>query len=503
RTFSRRHGVTLGTCIQGAWALLLRHHSGEDDVVFGCTVSGRPASLPGVEEMVGLFINTLPVRVRVPRGKAVGEWLRELQEWLVEMRQYDYTPLVEVQRWGQVPRGTPLFETLAVVENYPVDAAIGTRAALEIRDVKGLELDTFPLTLIAETHEEVALHLFHDERRIDGADAERMLGHLRTLLTRLVEDAGRPVVELSPLDDQRLVAYASGKVDRQALPLPGGASRGEGFVPPRTDTERRLAELWAGTLGVERVGVTDSFFELGGHSLLATRLVSRIRSAFAVELPLRALFDSPTLEALARRVEASPRRAARLPAPPPLVRRPEGEVPLSFAQQRLWFLDRLQPGSAAYNMPYAVRLTGALEVAALERGLAEILQRHEVLRTTFGEAQGRPVARVEARGAVALGRVELSGLPAEAREAEVHRLAEREAREPFSLAHGPLVRTTLLRLAPDEHVLLLTMHHIVTDGWSMGIFVRELAALYGAASRGEPSPLAELPVQYADYARWQ
>ncbi|MFY0523095.1 amino acid adenylation domain-containing protein [Archangium gephyra] len=201
QAFSRRHQLTLGTCLQGAWALLLRHHSGEDDVVFGNTLSGRPATLPGVEELVGLFINTLPVRVRVPRGQPVGEWLRELQSWLLEMRQHDYTPLVEVQRCSEVPLGTPLFETLAVVENYPVDAALGKGSELEIRDVRGHELDSFPLTLIVDTHQGLSLHLFHDERRIDAADAARMLGHLKVLLARMVESAERPVAELSPLDE--------------------------------------------------------------------------------------------------------------------------------------------------------------------------------------------------------------------------------------------------------------------------------------------------------------
>ena len=997
---SRRHEVTLSTCLLGAWALLLRHHTGEDDVVFGNTVSGRPATLPGVEETVGMFINTLPVRARVPRGESVGEWLRALQGWLLELRQHDYSPLVEVQRWSEVPIGTPLFETLVVVENLRVGAALGTSAAgLEIRDPRSYELDSFPLALIVDPQRGLGLHLFHDERRIDGADAERLLAHFQRLLVGLTESGERPVAELSPLDeaergrvlrewnatavergagvglaalfeaqvartpeapavvmgaarltfreldaranqvahrlrrmgvgpdvrvglcversvelvvglwgilkaggayvpldpgypperlrymledsgagvvvtaggaaeglvgpgqrllrldgeaealraesespvsggagpehlayaiytsgstgrpkavmvrqgavanlvealhravyaplgtgrrvsvngsvsfdtsvkqlfqvlrghaldvtpepvrfdgdalreyleqqrvdvfdctpsqlqllvetgwleeaprpvtlliggeaisetlwrrlgaspvvkafnvygptectvdatvcpitpererpvlgrpidnvrlyvldrhgqpvgvgvagelyiggaglargylgrpdataerfvpdsfsgepgarlyrtgdrarwladgtveflgrvdfqvklrghrielgevetalreqpsvreavalvreygpgDQRLMAYVvasesvdgaelrsalktrlpepmvpaavvvlpafpltpSGKVDRKALPLPGVAPRSEGFVAPRTEAERRLAELWTRTLGVERVGVTDSFFELGGHSLLATQLVSRVRGTFGVELPLRAVFEAPTLEALARRVEEAPRLATGAGAPPPLVARPGEEPVLGFAQQRLWFLDRLQPGSAAYNIPYAVRLTGALDVQALERGLETIVQRHEVLRTTFGEHEGQPVARVVERARVEFGRVELSGLSAEAREAEVLRRAREEARRPFVLSEGPLLRTLLLRLGETEHVLLLTMHHIVTDGWSTGIFVRELAALYGAFSRGAPSPLAELPLRYADYARWQ
>ncbi|HEX8821363.1 MAG TPA: amino acid adenylation domain-containing protein, partial [Archangium sp.] len=200
--FSRRHKVTLSTCLLGAWALLLRHHTGQDDVVFGNTVSGRPATLPGVEETVGMFINTLPVRARIPRGVSVGEWLRTLQDWLLEMRQHDYSPLVEVQRWSEVPLGTPLFETLVVVENLRADAALGTSAGgLELRDPRGYESDSFPLVLIVNPQEGVALHLFHDERRIDVADAERLLARLQRLLMGLAESAERPVVEVSPLDE--------------------------------------------------------------------------------------------------------------------------------------------------------------------------------------------------------------------------------------------------------------------------------------------------------------
>ncbi|WP_052517558.1 amino acid adenylation domain-containing protein [Archangium violaceum] len=1016
---ARRQKVTLSTCLLGAWALLLRHHGGEDDVVFGNTVSGRPATLPGVEETIGMFINTLPVRARVSRGKPVGEWLRELQGWLLEMRQHDYSPLVEVRRWSEVPHGTPLFETLVVVENLQVggslEGELGNGTGLEMRDLRSFELDSFPLALIVDPHQGLGLHLFHDERRIDGEDAQRLLEHFQRLLVGLAESAERLVEELSPLSeeerqrvlrewnatavareagaglaalleaqvartpevpavvmgpawltfreldaranqvahrlrrmgvgpdvrvglcverslelvvglwgilkaggayvpldpgypierlrymledsgagvvvtageaagglvgpgqrllrldaeaeslrgeaetpvlggagpehlayaiytsgstgrpkavmvrqgavanlvealhgavyaglepgrrvsvngsvsfdtsvkqlfqvlrghtldvtpehvrfdgaelrdylerqrvevldctpsqlqllvemgwleeaarpvtvlvggeaisetlwrrlgasravkafnvygptectvdatvcpitleqarpvlgkpienvrlyvldrhgrpvgvgvagelyiggaglargylgrpdataerfvpdafsgdpgarlyrtgdrarwladgsveflgrvdfqvklrghrielgeveaalreqpevreavavvreygpgDQRLVAYVvpisprppgegrgegatgpgldltelrarlrqrlpepmvpaaivelsafpltpSGKVDRKALPLPGATGGSKDFIPPRTDTEQRLAELWKRTLGVERVGVTDSFFELGGHSLLATQLVSRVRSAFEVELPLRAVFEQPTLEGMSRAVERAPRLATGASAPPPFVARSGTEQTLlSFAQQRLWFLDRLQPGSAAYNIPYAVRLTGELDLQALERGMESILQRHEVLRTVFGEDDGKPVARIAERMPVPLEQEDLSLLPEPEREAEIHRYAKRDARTSFVLAEGPLLRTTLLRLSESEHVLLLTMHHIITDGWSTGIFVKELAALYGAFARGEPDPLGRLPLQYADYAAWQ
>jgi amino acid adenylation domain-containing protein/non-ribosomal peptide synthase protein (TIGR01720 family) len=995
--FARQHGLTLNTVLQGAWALLLGHHAGTRDVVFGTTVSGRPPELPGVEGMVGLFINTLPVRVKLPSDEPLVPWLQRLQAWLLELRQHEHAPLVKVRRWSEVPAGTPLFESLVIFENYPVDAALTAKLpSLEVREVRSLESDHHPWTLISSPGRELPLHLAYDGARFDAEHVERLLGQLRHLLESMVARPEQRLGELSPVDaaerhrllkewsgvgvapakgtllhrlferwavetpeaealvfgqerltygevearanqlahhlrgllgvgaesrvvlslerspeliismlgvlkaggvyvpvdpawpaarlqtllkdsgasrviaqertaawlegqgvrpvvldaeetrealaseprtspgvevhpgqlayviytsgstgkpkgvlvehrgacntiewscrywagpgkrvlqvasasfdvsvfdifgtfhagavlvmapreallpgaellrllreervsaaaftpsvleataveelpaleslvvageacgprlpqrwgvgrrfvnaygptevsiyatvadctsdavlvpigrplpgvrayvldsrlhpvavgvrgelflggvgvargyldrpeltaerflpdpfcdepgarmyrtgdfvrwlpdgqldfigrvdeqvklrgfrielgeieaalcaepsvgeavvvlrkraggDPWLVAYVvartggaepsvrelrerlgtrlpeymvpaafvvlealprntSGKVDRKALPLPGVAPRSDGFVAPRTEAERRLAELWTRTLGVERVGVTDSFFELGGHSLLATQLVSRVRGTFGVDLPLRAVFEAPTLEALARRVEEAPRLATGVGAPL-LVARPGEEPMLSFAQQRLWFLDRLQPGSTAYNIPYALRLEGVLDVAALERGLEEVVRRHEALQVSFESRAGEPVLRLAGPLRLPLAPVDLSALEGGQRNEEVARLASEESARPFELSRGPLLRATLLRLGAREHVLLLTVHHIVFDGWSTGLLFQELAALYEAFSRGAPSPLAEPPLQYTDYARWQ
>ncbi|RKG94218.1 amino acid adenylation domain-containing protein, partial [Corallococcus sp. CA053C] len=292
----------------------------------------------------------------------------------------------------------------------------------------------------------------------------------------------------------------NGKVDRKALPAPeASAARSEDYVAPTTATERRLAELWAQVLRVERIGRQDHFFELGGHSLLATQVVSRVRSAFGVELPLRALFEAPVLEQLAQRVE----QASSARALPALVATPRtGEsLPLSFAQQRLWLLDQLQPGGSAYNIPSALRLDGALDVKALEQAFTELVRRHEALRTTLHEEGGAPVQHIHAPTPLRLPVVDLS--QHEASETEAQRLAQEEAARPFNLAQGPLLRARLLRLSERQHVLLLNLHHVVSDGWSTGVLVREVSALYEAFRQGRPSPLPELPIQYADYAVWQ
>ncbi|HYG64187.1 MAG TPA: amino acid adenylation domain-containing protein, partial [Thermoanaerobaculia bacterium] len=293
----------------------------------------------------------------------------------------------------------------------------------------------------------------------------------------------------------------NGKVDRRALPAP--VTEAAPAAAPRTPVEELLAGIFAAVLGAERVGADESFFELGGHSLLATRVMSRVREAFGVELPLRMLFEAPTVAGLATAVEAAT-AAGRFAAAPPLVPAEQtGPLPLSFAQERLWFLDRLQPGSAVYNMPLSLWLADGVDAAVLARALGEVVRRHEALRTTFHLTDGGPVQRVSAAGSFPLPLVDLAPLPAGRRKAETLRLAGEEATRPFDLAAGPLLRATLVGADGPARWLLLTLHHIVSDAWSMDLLVEEVTALYAAFGAGRPSPLPELPVQYADFAVWQ
>ncbi|HEX6040047.1 non-ribosomal peptide synthetase, partial [Longimicrobium sp.] len=296
---------------------------------------------------------------------------------------------------------------------------------------------------------------------------------------------------------------AHGKIDRRALPAPGAWTDEDAYVAPRTPTEALLAGLYADVLRVDRVGAEDDFFALGGHSLLATRLVSRVRQTFRVELPLRALFDAPTVAGLAATVDDLLRDggAAELPPLVPVAR--DGALPLSFAQQRLWFIDQMDPGTVTYNIPFALRLRGALDGAVLERAMTEIARRHETLRTRFAGDGGAPVQVIDDARPVAIPVTDLRHLPGYERDEWVRGIAADEARRPFDLRSGPLFRAALLRVDDEEHALLVTLHHVISDGWSMGVLVREVSELYGAYGRGEESPLAELPVQYADFAAWQ
>ncbi len=304
---------------------------------------------------------------------------------------------------------------------------------------------------------------------------------------------------------ESLPLLSNGKVDRRALPEPGRTRPDleKAYVAPRTPAEDLLAEIWAHVLGVERVGIYDDFFQLGGHSLLATQVVSRMRKAFQLEMPLRRIFELPTVAGLAQSIGLATRNRQAGATLPILPVPRAGDLPLSFAQQRLWFIDQLDPGNSAYNFPAALRLVGPLDLAALKDSVNEIVGRHEALRTTFALVDGAPVQVIAPFLKLALPVVDLQSLPETEREAEMQRLATAEARRPFDLAQGPLLRITLLRFDEEEHVGLLTMHHIVSDGWSAGVLIREMAILYDAFSSGRSSSLPELPIQYADFAHWQ
>ncbi|WP_426387727.1 non-ribosomal peptide synthase/polyketide synthase [Sphingobium sp. R-21] len=295
----------------------------------------------------------------------------------------------------------------------------------------------------------------------------------------------------------------SGKLDRNALPAPDGRLTQTPFVAPRTPVEELVAGIWGEVLRQDRVGALDSFFEQGGHSLLATRVIALLRERLSIEAPLRLLFDAPVLEDFARQLEKNQLEATGLATPPIIVQPRPSALPLSFAQERLWFLDELGHVGATYNMPLGLRLEGLLDVVALERSLAELVRRHESLRTRFGSEGGSPFQRIDPASVFALTKIDLSGVEKAVRAGEVDRLVRAEVEAPFSLSQGPLFRASLLCLDEQEHVLLMTMHHIVSDGWSMGVLTRELGALYDAYSQGRPSPLGEPRLQYADYALWQ
>ncbi len=295
----------------------------------------------------------------------------------------------------------------------------------------------------------------------------------------------------------------NGKVDRKALPAPDGARTPAKTVAPRTPIEEKVATIWAQLLRLPQVGVYDNFFELGGHSLLATQVVARLRDAFRVEIPLRALFETPTVAGLSASIVSTiqtgrGQQANAIASAPGYT-----ESPQSCAQQRLWFLDQFDPGHSVYNLPVVLRVTGNIDAARLEQSIQTIIARHELLRTTFALHNDEPMQIISPVLRVPLTHTDLIALPAPERGATAERMALAAAEEPFDLQHGPLLRVQLIRLRADEAWLVIVFHHIISDGWSVGNFCRELGALYDAQLHGTSPALPPLPIQYADYARWQ
>jgi len=336
---------------------------------------------------------------------------------------------------------------------------------------------------------------------VTGGDAPKaadLRSHLKQELPEFMVPSAFITLKALPLTP-------NGKVDRRALPeLEAGRPELEqGYAAPLTGIQTVLARIWAEMLELDQVGIHDNFFELGGHSLAAVRVVSQVRSVLQAEIPVRSLFETPTIAGLAEQIERARGKADTAALVPlrPVAR--DGDAPLSFAQQRLWFIDQLEPGGSVYNIPLALRLTGALEVAALERSLGEIVRRHEALRTTIRNVSGEPARHLRPATPLTLELTDLSGFAEVERAGEVRRLLAAEAQRPFDLSSDLMLRAGLLRLEEREHVFFLTFHHMAADGWSMGVFFRELNLLYAAFSRGQTSPLTDLPIQYADFAAWQ
>ncbi|AZE60746.1 non-ribosomal peptide synthase/polyketide synthase [Pseudomonas synxantha] len=365
----------------------------------------------------------------------------------------------------------------------------GLRIELGEIETRLMELDCVREAVVIAADGQLVAYAVPTETR----EADELRSEIKQRLGEHLPDYMVPA-QLIFLD--QLPLSPNGKLDRKALPKPDASLLQKAYVAPRTALEIQVAGIWQSVLGLEQVGLTDDFFALGGHSLLATRIISRVRHALNIDVALRSLFERSVLGDFVAGLHGRSRQD-ELPLTP--VARDQA-LPLSYAQERQWFLWQLDPHSAAYHLPAALRLKGALDVAALEQAFNQLIARHETLRTTFVMDNEQPRQVIAAKAQLALVVETLHGTPDDA---TLKAFVEHESRQLFDLQRGPLLRVRLLRLADDDHVLVLTQHHIVSDGWSVQLMVEELISLYGAAQAGQPAPLAPLPVQYSDYAAWQ
>jgi amino acid adenylation domain-containing protein len=505
-TVARRQGATLYMVLLAGFETLLHLYTGQTDFAVGSPIANRTRS--GLEGLIGFFVNTLVLRADLsgePTFAALVGRVRETTLAAYAHQDLPFERLVDLLQPDRDRSRSPLFQALFTLQNVPLPALSLPDLSAELSEVDN-GTAKFDLTLsLAEAEGGLAGTLEYAADLFDPETADRLLRHFAALLAGAAADPARPLAELPLLTDadreellHRRSALSRPRPPRPERPVPAPAPAG-----PRNPVEERIAALWREVLGVERVGIDDSFFALGGHSFLATRLASRIASDFAVDLPLSAILDEPTVAQIAARVAAA-RSAEQPSAVPPLRRVPrDGALPLSFAQERLWIMDRLNPGNAVYNVFHALRLEGPLDAAALGEAFAEVARRHEVLHTSFTAVKGTPVQVVVPGRPVVLATEDLRGLPAQEQERKVRERALAEARRPFDLEADPLLRVRLLTLGPDDHALLLTLHHIVCDDGSVGVLLWEVAEIYQAQSAGRAASLPELPVQYADYAVWQ
>jgi amino acid adenylation domain-containing protein/non-ribosomal peptide synthase protein (TIGR01720 family)/FkbM family methyltransferase len=398
----QQEGLTLNTLIQGAWGLLLSQHTGAPDVVFGATRACRHAPVEGAETMVGLFINTLPVRLQVNAALPLADWLRELRQKNIEVRNYEHTPLRKITGWSELPKGVPLFDSIVVFENYCLTESLQSLGpGWKNREFELHEKSNYPLAVSAYEGEELVLKIQYDRRYFDDATIESLLRRLRLLVETFPDEGVRN----------------------------GSCGQALHFLMHYNDHESKAYEHDA-----------------------------------------------------------------------------DGDVyvfPASLGQQRLWFLNQLEPASPFYNVSEVIRLSGELRADLLQRALTAVVARHEVLRTRFAIEGGNLVQIIAPEGDVQLTVVDLTDVPDDQKESTAQRLTRQETETPFDLSRGPLLRAQLLKLDATQHLMLLTMHHIVTDGWSNAILLRELATLYEDFLDARPASLPDLPIQYADFAEWQ
>ncbi|MGQ4807003.1 Tyrocidine synthase 3 [Candidatus Entotheonellaceae bacterium PAL068K] len=397
------------------------------------------------------------------------------------------------------------------IELGEIAAVLATHAAVQETVVRIREQTPNDKQLVAY----VVLSAEHASQ--PGADPSALFSAFRTHLKHKLPDYMIPAAFV-PL--QAIPLLPNGKIDHRALPAPADASLAPAaFMAPRNETEETLAAIWREVLHVEHIGIHDNFFELGGHSLLATQLMARLHRALQVRLPIRNLFEKPTIAEMVADVEQTRRAARVLPNEVDVVSgdlktlsplATEVAIPVSFGQQQLWFLEQLEGLSSTYIVSAGACISGPLNSAALAKAFNEVVRRHAILRTTFPTRHNQPVQVIAPPVTLPLQEVDLRHLSEQERADAVQRFVAEDVHRPFDVARGPLIRLALLTLAGpqppsscSESLLLFAMHHIISDGWSVGIFARELAVLYDAFAHDQPSPLAPLPIQYADFAHWQ
>lgn len=527
---TQQENVTLFMTLLSAFLVLLARYSGQEDLVVGTPVANRQRA--ELEGLIGFFVNTLALRADLSGNPTGRELLQRVRTLTLDAYQHQTTPFEQVVNAIQPPRDparSPLFQVLFLLQNTPP-------AAFYLDDLRTRPLQVFPPTaqfdlsfILEENADGLCLNVEYNTQLFTSTTIERLQTHYQTLLAAFCRQPDRPIQEMAEYitageqvhqqceleqrpGDQLAVHEALAHLrEDQALTDPEQPSLPEIEEDDllQGSVEEALGGIWQRVLGLPAVGRTENFFGLGGHSLLAMQVLAAIREELQCALSIRQFFAAPTVADLAALVEReraiqqseAGRASNSVPALLPVGR--SGDLPLSFAQQRLWFLDQLEGKNATYNIPVVLHMMGRLNIPILRHCMREVVRRHEALRTIFPRGQQTPIQCIQV---LPLAPVETADFPMDGsaeRQAALYQEIQAEVQRPFDLAQGPLLRTRVLRLGQDEHIVVFVMHHIISDGWSMNILAQELNALYNAFSAGQPSPLPELAIQYADFAVWQ
>ena len=494
QALARERKITLATLLTGAWGLLLGEYHGTGDMVFDTTVSGRSAKVNGIEDMVGMFINTLPLRVRTDAAESAADFLARLDTESRVREEYEHTPLAFINEFLEDFRRhttDPVFDSVLILENYPLEKQLlrdGGKLKVVSYSIAGMT--HYDLTLIITIFEGIELDITYNGDLFTGEDVERLVGHFTSILEAVAAYPDTPVTALKVLAEKEQKEIYDYFRSRRVSDVSGESP----YIAPRDLVEERLVRVWAEVLKLDQadIGIDADFFAFGGHSLKASLLASRLQHEFSLKVPLEEIFKRPTPRQLAEYIkEIAPDLKEAEDVIPFAEKRDYYE--LSSVQHRMVSLQRLDPASTAYNVSAVMDIRGELDdekIGRLQRAFQELIRRHESLRASFHIIDGRPVQRIHPDAAFSVSVISSSQ--------SVSQIISNFI-QPFDLAQAPLMRAGIFQIEDARRLIILDMHHIVTDGFSMDIFIRDLSALY----RGRGEALPALKKQYTDFAQWQ
>ena len=499
-SFAKQHKVTLSSLFTSAWGLLLQRYNDLEDIIFDTTVSGRSAKIKGIGNMVGMFINTLPLRIQAHSDEKMSDFLERSYTASKQREEFENTSLAIINEYLEAYPGETLFDSVLILENYPLDKQLMLeKGKLSVESFSISGMTHYDLTLIITIFEDIEFNVTFNKDLFDEETIDRLFGHLTTIIEAMVRNPHEKVSEIEVLSEEERAALW----ERFQIQLEAGlgkeAEEAE-YTAPRDAVEEKLAEIWADVLNINiSIGIDYHFFDFGGHSLKASLLMSRIHQSFDVKVPMEEIFKQPTIRQLAQYIKGASEDRCEAIEPA----RGKDYYELSSVQHRMYSLQQLDPSSTAYNVSSIMEVEGEIDNAVKEKfqiAFCQLIKRHEILRTSFQQVDGKPVQKIH--GDVDF-EIEHDDAERTAHSTGAKRKKTRRASiikhfiRPFDLSQAPLMRVRLVKINRNRHLLMLDLHHIVTDGFSMDIFIKEFTRL----CRGEVLPL--LKNQYKDFSEWQ